>query len=119
MPDSSILTLRTQNQMDNNRMLTVVAVGLLHSIEMGYMSVDEAQAYMFNPYSMYLLQEIGIDTALINLWHGSLFLEDLEEHFPKEILDKTIKDLKEVALQLLDQTPFEPHRGQKWLHKGE
>jgi hypothetical protein len=114
MTNSFNLNLRARNQNANNRMLAIIAIGLLHSLEMGHIQVKEVQACMFNPYTRDILQVVGADPRLIELWHESLFLEDLEAHFQKEVLNKTIAELKQVAFQVLDQSQFDPHTKNKW-----
>lgn len=111
----SKIILETQSKNANNRMLAIVAIGLLHSLEMEHVQINEVHAYLFHPYSVDKLKEAKADPKLVNIWHRALFLEDLEAHFPEEVLKKRISEFKEELFQFLDTLKWDLFIERKWI----
>lgn len=109
------IKLEAQNRYANDRMLALVAIGLLYSLETEHIHVDEVHAYMFNPFTLNILREIDAAPELVDIWHRALFLEDVKKYFSEDILKKNIMELLENLFRFLDNTQWEPNSKNKWL----
>ena len=66
------------------------------------------------PYTLELLKDIQANQELVDFWHKSLFIEDVESLLPRDKLQETITDLKQKAFNILNKTSFEPYEENRW-----
>ena len=117
MKEQRALKLKAENESSKNEMLATMGVGLLHGIEMGYLSTNDAHAYMFNPLTVRIAKEAGIDSELVDLWNQTLFLEDLELMFSQERYNDELKRLKESMFEFLQRYTREKGKYHHWIEE--
>lgn len=98
------LNLSIEGKTEIERFLLAVNLGLLTALEKGIFKIEEVEGYIYNPYSVQKIEELGLSTKLIDLISLGCELEDVESLIPEK-LEKTIQDLKEKSLEALKSVP--------------
>lgn len=110
------LELSVYGKIDSDIMLLVCIIGLLESLKSGVLAIDECEQYLFNPYSVELLEGKDIDKKTIDIVQLGTELEDIESLLPHR-LDANIQDLLDRAKNLLREIKPEAnyYTEKKWL----
>ena len=98
------LKLSISGKHETERIISLMLLGLLTAMEKGTLSIEEAEGYLFNPYSFEHLEQLGLDDRVVDIVKLGCELEDVESLIPDK-LQSTIQDLKERALSTLESLP--------------
>lgn len=91
-----------KNQVE--RITNILLIGLLTGLEKGSISIEEAEGYLFNPYSVERLEKYNTSSEIIEIIKLGCELEDIESLLPEK-LQENIRLLKERAVLLLESIP--------------
>lgn len=94
----------------NEQIVLVDIIGLLTCVQEGVITIDEAEVYMFSPYTVDKLKKSGVSDEIINLIECGCELEDIRDLLPQE-LDKTINELKNRAIGYIKNT----NQNERWI----
>lgn len=96
------LTIKGKNEIE--RLLLALNIGLLIALEKGMFKLEELEGYLYNPYSVQILEKMGIDTKVIDLISLGCELEDVNSLIPEKLV-KTIQELKDKSIHTLEVIP--------------
>jgi len=68
------------------------------------MCIEEAEGYIFSPYSVEMLNELGLDSNVIRITKLGTELEDIQSLIPHK-LKSNIHDLIEETTSILSELP--------------
>lgn len=105
------------SQIQTERLFVILTIGLLNSLELGLINVDEFHAALFNPRTLNQLKEFKVNSDIIDLCHRSLFLEDIEQLYSSKMLAKNISELKVLASQILSKSKYDSKAKNQWFVK--
>lgn len=97
---------KKQKEVDE-KMILVTIMGVLESIKLGGISVDEAEKIVFSPYIVKKLNEKGCNKKIVKIVEKGCELEDIESIIPEKF-DQVIDEMKqETKKALQDYENFE------------
>ena len=117
-PNEDTIQISSLNHNQSERMLAIIALGILEGIKNDVVDFTEAEKSLFGPYGRGVLVNLGLSKKLIDLVHSASALEDIEEISPKNpklALAKEIEDLQKDALEILGETEHDPYSYKYWL----
>lgn len=94
----------------NEQIVLVDIIGLLTCVQEGVITIDEAEVYMFSPYTVNKLKKYRVCDEIVNLIECGCELEDIRDLLPQE-LDKTISELKNRAIGYIKAT----NQNERWI----
>lgn len=106
------LKLVAAEKAEANRMILIGAIGLLVSLENNLMTVEDCKQYLFNPKSISILENEGIDNKVIEIIEIGCTLEKNDNL-------ANIHELKFKAKECLKKLAYDPgfNRDRKWLYR--
>lgn len=112
------LKLSVNEKNEAERLVLISAIGLLESLENGIVTIEDCENYLFNPYSVSVLEGKKLDTEVIEIIELGCELEDVQSLVPDKLQDE-IKGLKEQAKERLKNIPLskDPYDVKKWIDK--
>lgn len=99
-----------------DRILTLLELGILTALENNKMKIYEAEGYLFNPYTVGLLENLGVNDQVVEIIKHGCELEDVESLIPQK-LEETIQRLKGLTLGMLEVIPVPEHPIKKIIKK--
>lgn len=96
------LVIKVDKKKEINRVLAIIQLGLLTALENNSISIEESEGYLFNPYTIRKMQEINVDSELIDIVHLGSELEDIKSLIPEKIKESII-DLKSKCIDMLNE----------------
>ena len=85
-------------------LVAVLSLGLCTALENKGLTVDEASSYLFVPYTISLLKQVGASPELVHLIHLGTELEDFESLLPERLPDR-LNTMKALAASVLQAQP--------------
>lgn len=67
---------KIDNKRDIEYLISILNLGLCVAIENGVLNIEEAEAYLYSPYTMEQLEKLDVATVLIDIIHLGTELED-------------------------------------------
>lgn len=113
---------KIMNKIDNKRdmeyLISILNLGLCVAIENGVLNIEEAEAYLYSPYTMEQLEKLDVAQELIDIIHLGTELEDLESLLPEQ-LSSGIEEIKTSTLEFIKsrQAPISIASRKKWIQK--
>ncbi|MDQ0418838.1 hypothetical protein J2Z48_003043 [Croceifilum oryzae] len=86
-----MLRLEVSKKNEIERVLSIILLGMLSALEKGLISIEEAEGYLFSPYSFMALREMGISEEIISIVEEGCELEDVESLRPEKLLEAIIE----------------------------
>ena len=96
------LSIRGKHEMA--RIIGILQLGLLTALEQGIVSIEEAEGYIFSPYTAECLEQLEMDTRIVDVIRKGCELEDIVSLLPQH-LPKTIVDLKDEVVRICKDIP--------------
>lgn len=91
------LKVSISGKQESERLLSIIQLGLVSALEKEIISIEEAEGYLFSPYTVEKLEKIGLSENIIEVIRKGCELEDIESLIPDQLLP-TIISLKEEIL---------------------
>ncbi|MGE6577830.1 DUF3969 family protein [Paenibacillus xylanexedens] len=98
------LNLKISGKVQIERIVTILELGMLTALEEGVVSLEEIEGYLFNPFTVDILEDITLNNEVIEIIKSGCELEDVESLIPQK-LKSTISGLKEETINTLRQLP--------------
>lgn len=89
-----------ESKRETEDFLAIFALGIISALEEKVIELENAEKYLFNPYSLNKLNEANADEKLIEILHLGTELEDIKSLIPNKF-DKNIIDIKSRIIMLL------------------
>lgn len=97
---------------DLQKLILLVNLGILHSLENDYITINEAEHFLYTPFMMNLLKKNKYSKNLIDVIHRGTELEDLES-FNLDVKNELKEMFKECEV-LIKQLPESSCQFDKW-----
>ncbi|MGO4733743.1 DUF3969 family protein [Paenibacillus sp. 2KB_22] len=98
------LNLKVSDKVQIERIVSILGLGMLTALEEGVVNLEEIEGYLFNPFTVDILENMVLENAVIEIIKSGCELEDVESLIPQK-LQSTISGLKEDTINTLRQLP--------------
>jgi Protein of unknown function (DUF3969) len=109
--------LRAIGKIEIERLLAILNLGICIAIENEVMSLEEAEFYLYSPYTLEQLQKMEVSQQLIDIIHLGTELEDIKTLLPEE-LNTSLSEIKVESIKFLKSLHSEPSEKvfrKKWI----
>ena len=106
------ISLKTRE--DIERFILISNIGLTAALKSGSISIQEAERYLYTPYSVKILENLEINEDVVMLVKLGCELEDVESLIPDK-LKESIERINDVAIRLLSSIPTQIQTSKKWI----
>lgn len=97
------MSVSGKNQIE--RVLLILELGILTALEKEVVSIEEIEGYLFNPYTVNLLEKLTLEEKVVDVIKHGCELEDVESLLPHK-LKATIRELQGVTINTLKKLPI-------------
>lgn len=111
--DEMEMVIQVEDKTEVERFLAILNIGLCVALQQGALSIEAAEQYLYSPYTLEKLRELGVSSQSLAVVHLGTELEDVESLLPEK-LDDSLAEMKERAFHILQTLPASP-LGQKWV----
>lgn len=108
------LRVSVEGKTDIERFILLLNVGLTTALREGIISIEQAENFLYNPYSIEKLNKIGISECITELVHLGCELEDVESLLPHK-LEGSIEAIKRQSIEQLRSIPPDTIYTKKWI----
>mgnify|MGYP000949835146 CR=1 FL=1 len=106
------ISLKTKD--DIERFILIANIGIMTAIKEGVISIEEAENYLYSPYSVERIKNLGINIDVIKLVELGCELEDVESLIPDK-LNNSIDEISNTSIELLRSLPKPALPLKKWI----
>ncbi|MDD3894010.1 MAG: DUF3969 family protein [Syntrophomonadaceae bacterium] len=92
------VSLKTKG--DIERFILIANIGLMTAIKEGVISIEEAENYLYSPYSVERIKHLDINMDVIRMVELGCELEDVESLIPDK-LNNSIDEISNTSIELL------------------
>lgn len=85
------LIFETENKDQTEKLLLINLLGIIESLTLNLITLEEAEKILFTPYTMDILQEKQISKEIINIIHLGTELEDVLSIIPDKYNDSLLE----------------------------
>lgn len=112
------MMIKIADKREIEHLISILNLGLCVAIENGVLNIEEAEAYLYSPYTMEQLEKLDVAQELIDIIHLGTELEDLESLLPEK-LSSGIEEIKTSTLEFMKsgQAPISTTSRKKWIQK--
>ncbi len=100
MQEKYELTIKVEEKVEIEILVSIINLGICAAHKEGVISIEEAESYLYSPYSMEQLKKLGVEQELIDIIHLGTELEDVKSLLPSEFA-LSIKEIEEKTLQFM------------------
>lgn len=98
------INISISGKSESERLISIIQLGLLSALEKQIISIEEAEGYLFSPYTAQKLEMYGLSKQVIDIvWEGCE-LEDIQSLLPEKLLP-VITRIKEQVLSNISTIP--------------
>ena len=108
------MVIQLEDKVEIERLISILNIGLCVAIARGALSVEEAENYLYSPYTMQKLKTLGVSQALIDTIHLGTELENVERLVPESFSD-SLNEIQEKAIEILRSLPPTALPRDKWV----
>lgn len=94
------LIVQLQEKAEIERLISIINIGICTALESGALSFEEAETYLYSPYTIEQLEKLGVAQKLIDLVHLGTELEDVKSLLPDK-LNSSIEEIKVETIEFL------------------
>lgn len=98
------LEVSINGKSESERLVSIIQLGIVTALENKIMSIEEAEGYLFNPFTVEKLEKYGFNKEVIDVIRDGCELEDIESLVPDKLLTN-INKLKEQILNNISILP--------------
>lgn len=100
MEEKSELTIKVDEKEEIEIFVSIIILGLCTALREGVLGIEDAEGYLYNPYSMERLKKLAVNQELIDIVHLGAELEDIKSLLPDE-LAASIEEIEQKTLQFI------------------
>lgn len=111
------IVIQLRDKAEIERLACIINLGICAAIESGALSIEEAEYYLYSPYTIEQLEKLGVAQDLIDVVHLGTELEDVKSLIPKK-LDDSIKEIRAETIKFLKSMHSAPSSSfprKKWV----
>lgn len=108
------LNISIKTKDDIERFILILNIGMMAAIKEGIISIEEAENYLYSPYSVEKIRKLGINEDIIKLVELGCELEDVEILIPDK-LNNAIDEISIKSSELLGTVPKSALSFKKWI----
>lgn len=107
------MIIQVEDKTEIERLLAFLHIGLCVALEQGTVSIEAAEHYLYSPYTLEKLEELGVSPQLRRVVQLGSELEDVASLLPEK-LDESLAEMKQAALEIL-QALSDHDPDQQWV----
>ncbi len=107
------MVIEVEDKTEVERFLSILNLGLCVALEQGTLSIEAAEQYLYSPYTLEKLQQLGVSPELLQVVHLGTELEDVESLLTEK-LDESLAEMKELSFKILQTLPASDAE-QQWI----
>lgn len=108
------LNISLKTKEDIERFILIENIGIMTAIKEGVISIEEAENYLYSPYSVERIKNLGINEDVVKLVELGCELEDVESLIPDK-LNNSIDEISNKSIELLHSTAKSILPLKKWI----
>ncbi|SDZ05986.1 Protein of unknown function [Evansella caseinilytica] len=98
------LKIKVKSKEEIQQLLCIIQLGLLQALEKDAITIEEAEGYLFNPFSVEQLEKMNIDDKVVDIIRLGCELEDVQSLLPEK-LQTTITELINTSIDNIKSLP--------------
>lgn len=110
------LGISTDQKIESERLVLLLIIGIATALQEKLISIDEAERYLFSPFTMHQLEQSGINREIVDIIHLGTELENVQSLLPDNMVD-SIDRILTLALAALKELPKSNHPIRIWMDK--
>lgn len=110
------LSLNATSKEELEKILLLNVIGLIEGLDGNFITIEEAEKFLFSPYVMTLVDSMGVSKELLEVIHLGTELEDVESLIPEKLSESLI-EIKEKSINLLKKRKEEYKLQDKVIRK--
>ena len=107
------MRIQVEDKTEIERLLAILQIGLCVALEQDILSIEDAERYVYSPYTLEKLEALGVSPQLQRLVQLGSELEDVASLLPEKLAE-SLAEIKQAALDILQDLPAET-TDQKWV----
>lgn len=80
------LKISISGTQESERLVSIIQLGLVLALEEEVISIEEAEGYLFNPFTVEKLEMYGFDGEVVEIIREGCELEDIKSLVPEKLL---------------------------------
>jgi hypothetical protein len=108
------LKISVEEKSEIERIILLMNLGLTNALNEGLISIEEAENFLFSPYTMEQLKELKVNKEIIRIINLGCELENVEHLIPDKLTD-SIDEIKNQSIKLLKTLPKPNLPLKKWI----
>jgi hypothetical protein len=111
------MVIQLQDKTEIERLISLLNLGICAALESQVLSLEEAESYLYSPYTMEQLEKLGVAQELSALIHLGTELEDVKSLLPEKLSD-SIAEIKGESIKVLKSLRSAPDQNickKKWI----
>ncbi|MCQ4087555.1 DUF3969 family protein [Saccharibacillus sp. JS10] len=81
---------------ENQKLVSIIQLGFLTALEKEVITIEEAEAYLFSPFTSEKLKAYGFSESVINIILEGCELEDVESLLPNRLQANIVRIKEEI-----------------------
>lgn len=99
------MLIQVEDKTEIERLLALLNIGLYVAMSQGALSIEAAEDYLYSPYTLEKLQELGVSPQAMRMVHLGTELEDIASLLPEKLAE-SLAEIQETALAILQTLPI-------------
>lgn len=117
MQGSDGLTIKVDGKREIELLISIINLGIYLALKEGLIGIEDAERYLYSPYTMSQLERLNIRQELIDIIHLGTELEDVQSLLPEKLGD-SLEEIKQETIKtmhLLAENPSKNPSTKKWI----
>ena len=94
------LNISISGKNESERLISIIQLGLLSALEKQLISIEEAEGYLFNPFTVSKLEKYGLSEEVIDIIKEGCELEDIQSLLPEKLLLNILRIKEQVVVNI-------------------
>jgi hypothetical protein len=108
------LKISLETKDDIERFILILNIGMMTAINEGAINIEEAENFLYSPYSVEKIRNLKINGDIIRLVELGCELEDVESLMPDKLSNAT-NEISNKSIELLHAIPKSVLPLKKWI----
>lgn len=109
-----MLNINIETKEEIEKFLLITNIGIVKSISNKLITIEQAENYLYSPYSVEKIKTLGINDEVIRLIELGCELEDVESLIPNK-LNSTLDSMYNKTIELLRKSEINVNNNKKWI----
>lgn len=103
-----------ESKIETERFILLMNIGLMTALKNGSITIEDAENYLYSPYSAKKLEKLGSGKEVITLINLGCELENVKSIIPHELIN-SMDDIEMQSKELLRLLPKSTLPVKKWI----